>query len=751
MKTHLACLCFLAFASAFPLGAGTLLRTGFEASDWTGKSASASIPSVTASAAYGDHGTIDVQTDVAANGTDQNSKGILLTVNSSTAAGPWKARVNSGVLSLTTANTTITDPGLITLAFSLRASRANPVVVRLESYDAAGTTRTGGLSKLIYPASADYFQRFALDLSTMNPDGTGTFVPTATKIAVTFELDSTAGGDGWPNAANHTLRIDNLHYATPKYYVAASGGADNTSGGRGTTAALPFATPAYAVSQSSPGDIIVVRGGTYNGAVNFRKFVSSAFVCIAGEPDAWITLKNYPGEKPIIRHTQWGVITIGLGSTATPYTGPPAAYLEVRGLTVRGFSTVDANGDRNLDPSVANPTLLSKLGPSFGETNCNGIYVEGRRMTQLLHDFRFADNIVENNSGGGISTHRADRILIENNISRNNAWWCSYGPSGISTLLPADFENNGDYRAVIQGNQTSGNETMFPWIADSKFSDGNGIIIDVNRNVEVTTSTTDPAYRARTLVQNNLTYNNGGSGIHAFNSQNVDIIHNTAWSNSASPRLQYSQLYAGYSKNVRMSGNIIVAPNNITGDASRNEAFTSNSNNVAGTVFFQNNLLFGLGNNVAVPNVATFTPNVTANPQFFAPARDERYASFKLRSASPGRNAAPAISYRSALDVTSRPRPLSLASPDHGAYQTQSANAFAPVLSPAPGNYSGNQLVALTGDTPGSIFIYTTNGSTPTVDLSGNPVNGTLSLIPSLRCQRHHPACHRLEIRSRSQ
>ncbi|MBC8009121.1 MAG: chitobiase/beta-hexosaminidase C-terminal domain-containing protein, partial [Burkholderiales bacterium] len=730
----------LALALGHALSAGTLLRQNFETADWPARSVSASDPAVTASVSYGAHGTIDVQTDVAANGVDVLSKGLLFSVNSAAAPGAWSAALSSGVLTLSTANTTITDLGLLTLSFSLRASRAHPVIVRLESFAADGVTRTGGLSKLIHPAAPDYTQRFALDLSTMQPEGAGAFAPTATKIRVTFELDSAAGGDGWPAASGHTLKIDNLNYATPAYYVAASGGADNTTGGRGTTAALPHATINYALGRALPGDIIVVRGGTYNGGVVFRKFINNAFVCIAGEPDAWVVLKNYPGEKPILRHTMWGVINIGLGTSSVPYTGPASAYLEVRGLTVRGFSTVDAHGDRNLDPSVANlysaDPAQSKFGKSYGETNCNGISIEGRRMTNLLHDLRFADNIVEFNSGGGIGYSRADRVLIENNISRNNCWWMAYAASGFSSLVPADFENNSDTRAVFQGNQSTGNETMYPWIDDDKFSDGNGIIIDVNRNDEVG-SGSDPAYRGRTLVQNNLTANNGGSGIHAFNAQNVDIFHNTAYLNSASPRLLYSQIYAGYAKNARMIGNILVAPDNPSGDSARNESYTSNSQfNVSGTIFYQNNLYHGLGNNLTVPAgqtlnpSANFTPNPVSDPLFIAPSRNPAFANFRLRAASPARNTTPVLASRSALDVSLAPRPLSLATTDKGAYQTQPDAAFPPLLTPVPGNYLAAQSVTLGSDTAGATFIYTTNGTTPTVDGAGNPLNGTLYTGP---------------------
>ncbi|MBC8040281.1 MAG: Ig-like domain repeat protein, partial [Opitutaceae bacterium] len=711
-------------ASAF---GGTLLRQSFESADWPARTV-ATTGGATAAVAYGAYGTIDTQTDVANNGVDAPSKGLLLTVNSSAAVGAWKAGLGSGVLALTTNNTTITNLGLVTLSFSLRASRANPVVVRLESYDDAGTLRTGGLSRLIYPAAPNYYQRFALDLSTFAPDGAGTFVPTAKKILVTFELDSAAGGDGWPAASGLTLKIDNLNYATPAWYVATNG-TDNTSGGRGTAATLPFLTANYAMSLAQPGDIIVLRGGTYNNSITFRKYVvaTNSFVMVIGAPDAWVVLRSYPGETPVIRSKLYGTISFGMNN----YTGPACAYLEIRGMTTRGYSTVDANGDRDLDPAVG--SLQALLGKG-GEVNCSGISADGRSMTNLMHDIRIADNVSEYETGGGIGVARVDKILIENNVSRYNSWWTGYGSSGFSSLVPVDFENNADYRAVFQNNQSYGNETMAPAVGnDVRFTDGNGIIIDINRNDDVAAGT-GLAYRGRTLVQNNLVYNNGGSGIHAFNAQNVDIVHNTAYLNSASPRLEYAQIYAGYSKNVNIRDNILVAPGNPSGDATRNEPFISNgSQNVSGTIFYQNNLFYGLGNNITAPsgNVLTpagnFAPNTTgADPLFIAPSRNPSAANFRLRSTSPALNIAAALSYRSGVDITGRPRLLSSSTTDLGAYQTQPSTAFSPVLTPAPANYLAAQSVVLSSPTSGATLVYTTNGTTPAVNASGVPTNGTV-------------------------
>ena len=56
--------------------------------------------------------------------------------------------------------------------------------------------------------------------------------------------------------------------------------------------------------------------------------------------------------------------------------------------------------------------------------------------------------------------------------------------------------------------------------------------------------------------------------------------------------------------------------------------------------------------------------------------------------------------------------------------------AAEPVFGTPHGFYSTTQSVAITTATPGAIIVYTTNGSTPTVDANLNVTNGTLYTGP---------------------
>src|SRR5580765_8935080 len=70
------------------------------------------------------------------------------------------------------------------------------------------------------------------------------------------------------------------------YYVSASG-ADNTAG----SAASPFRTLNHALGLVVPGDTVILRGGSYYEQVSFPK---------SGLAGKNITVKAYPGEKPVI-------------------------------------------------------------------------------------------------------------------------------------------------------------------------------------------------------------------------------------------------------------------------------------------------------------------------------------------------------------------------------------------------------------------------------------------------------------------
>jgi hypothetical protein len=272
----------------------------------------------------------------------------------------------------------------------------------------------------------------------------------------------------------------------------------------------------------------VYRNTSPNGQV--------VFITRSGKANAWIKFKAYPGHRPKIKHNGWNGILINNG----------ASYIEVNGLEVIGN-----NDNVTLDYAMSQKT--NKLNPL---TNGNCINVDGRKSGHT-HHIRIVNNKVHKCGGVGIAAIQSDYVTIDNNVVFDNAWYSVYGCSGISMLSNWNFDNNRGYKMFVTNNKTYNNRMFIPWIAVGKITDGNGIIIDTSRNNQNNSKL--GAYKGRTLVKNNLAFNNGGSGIHTFLSDRVDIVNNTAVLNNQSPEIKNGQIFANVSSDTRILRNILYA------------------------------------------------------------------------------------------------------------------------------------------------------------------------------------------------
>ena len=615
-------------AAAAPASAQTLWKSDFEtASVWPGLKAQSVPRTVLAAAARGAVGTIDKEN------TAQASGGVKLSVRPpAKPKGMWSAAVVSGLLPI---KNTETNLGKLTLSFQLSAASTRPVFVRVESFDAK-KKRTGGVTGFIYPAAPNFYQRYVLDLSSLKPTGAGTFSPTAPYVQFSFGITE-SGAES--RAEPESLLVDDVNYAAPAYYVSPQG----SDAGDGRTEKTAFATPQKALDAAQPGDIVLLMEGTYEaGQANVASFRRG------GLPDAWITLKNYPGQKPLLTSTGWNIVSIAAGSKEKRSDIPSLCYLEVRGLHIRG------EGD------VAKKKYPDAMNKPDSRTNSNGISVDGRYMKNIPHHLRFADNLVEYCPGGGIGAGESDWVTVENNICRNNCWTTIYATSGISFLGASNFDASDNiYRMLVRNNVCYRNETYEIWQEIKKPSDGNGIIIDVNQK---TNTRPDGSFRGRTLVQSNLSFNNGGSGIHTVRANRVDIINNTAYLNSASKALEYGEIFTYGSDDVRIINNIMVAPVADVASGEKPEPI----NKLGGkntNVVFSHNLYFG--GNIA-PTLGE--GDVIADPQFMNPSVDAASADFHLKPGSPAIGQGVQMPFGPFLDLEGKPRQNP---PTLGAYKKQ--------------------------------------------------------------------------------
>ena len=178
---------FLLSATTLALG-GTLLSQDMNADNpWPG-AASDVMPAtpmpIDTSIRVMPVGTIDKA------GTSERSGAIVLCAEVGVVDGSWQAVFTSGLMAV--ANTE-KEAAKLTLALDLSSSIARPIVARIESFDGS-RKRTGGLETTLYPAAPDFFQRSAIDLSSMKPVGQGKFNPVDPFVQLAFEI----AGPTWP-------------------------------------------------------------------------------------------------------------------------------------------------------------------------------------------------------------------------------------------------------------------------------------------------------------------------------------------------------------------------------------------------------------------------------------------------------------------------------------------------------------------------------------------------------------------------
>ncbi|MBY5413470.1 RTX toxin [Rhizobium leguminosarum] len=245
-----------------------------------------------------------------------------------------------------------------------------------------------------------------------------------------------------------------------------------SSSGNGS-ASSPFHTISEAMAADlKPGDEVVVKPGTYNESINFDKDGSAA-----GD----ITLRSEVPGAALIR------------PPAGSYTG---ISVNANYVTISGFDIKGGNGD--------------------------GIEANN------VHHVSILNNKVHDSGESGIQFNYSDFVKIMGNETYNNAstgWF-----SGISIYenrnITGDTSTTG-YRNIVQNNISHDNVTK-----TGAHTDGNGIIID---DFQSTQADGHPNYTFKTLVDNNLVYENGGKGIQVAWSDAITVQNNTAYHNNQDP------------------------------------------------------------------------------------------------------------------------------------------------------------------------------------------------------------------------
>ncbi len=305
------------------------------------------------------------------------------------------------------------------------------------------------------------------------------------------------------------------------YYVSPTGSDSNN----GTSTLLPLKTIQSAANRTLPGDTVQVMQGTYAGGI---------LIPVSGTSGAPIIYKAYSGSTPVIQ----------LGASDWFGIGVPAG---ISYITIDGFSVV----------GLANTLTQAQaeiMDMSTPVNNSFCIVAGGDPGQATTHHVVIRNNNVSLCSGTGIDAQHADYITIENNVVHDTSWWNRNGGSGISLYESTDIDTNTGYKNTVQNNILYNNVQYLTSYSLGIVTDGNGIIIDDNNDTQ---NIPHVPYGGRTLVANNVVYNNGASGILSYSSQHVDVINNTTYHNNTA--LNYGEILIKDSNDVSVFNNVLNA------------------------------------------------------------------------------------------------------------------------------------------------------------------------------------------------
>ncbi|MEH2348777.1 MAG: right-handed parallel beta-helix repeat-containing protein [Nostoc sp.] len=481
--------------------------------------------------------------------------------------------------------------------------------------------------------------------------------------------------------------IRSKQMAGTTYYVSGTGN-DNNNGLTQATAFRTISKPVY-LSQFKAGDTILVMNGTYNSVgMIFNK---------NGSPNNWTTIKAYPGSTPKIVTTGDGINIFS------------SSYVRIEGLYING----------NRENVTLDYALQQKNNLNNPLTNASGINVKPWTNSQGVggtnpHHIIITGNTVSNFPGGGIDFSDSDYITVANNIVSGNGWYTPFGCQGISTLRSFNFDNNTtDYRIVYRNNIAFNNQSLVPWYAQGKITEGHGIMLDTVQQAKG-----GVPYTGKALIANNIAYNNGSTGINVFKTNNVDVVNNTAYQNSR-VLTDGGEIGVSYSGNVRVYNNILYASNN------QNANFIKYATNVT----FDRNLVYNSNIFQASDNLkATGLQNILGKDPLFA---DAAKSNFALKLGSPAINAG-SNTFNSITGDATGIAPVDIGAYLHiGAYQVptpQQIQALNDTVKIADGSTTGINF----GDTLISQTFIINNTNTPALNLSNIQLLNEFSLVGTL-------------------
>lgn len=425
----------------------------------------------------------------------------------------------------------------------------------------------------------------------------------------------------------------------------------------------PFKTAAKAVQSGLlvPGSNLYFRGGTYYNPgyqnSDIWKQENTVFINnLDGTPTQYINIKPYNNETVVIRGD--GPMIFQIRSSSYVKISGFEIYGETENLPLDSALYHQFEFKRN---SLAAPVELRL--PRYTNTNQSGLedltsytifrpslYMGHGLVIQNSHHIEVFKNLVHHIPGEGIRYAGTDYISIYENEVHNCGRRSSGGVHGISAYNQRSIDNNDGVKTTVSRNLVHDNYQEFPSWSENKtiftatIDEGKGITLQrINGGNEW--------LHGRIQIDNNITYNNGFSGVHINDGLRVDIINNTSYLNCRTGQGNQIGISVQTGDDVKIYNNMVFTNltwggNSIGGSSMTNMVVSNNLINGG-----LDNDLTGIAANTIVAADMKWTD--TAN-------RD-----FHLQATSPAVNTAEAT-VTPALDYYSIPRGVS---PDRGAVE----------------------------------------------------------------------------------
>lgn len=502
------------------------------------------------------------------------------------------------------------------------------------------------------------------------------------------------------------------------WYVSSSYGNDAFTG---TSLGTPFLTLQQAANSTAAGDTVYVVGGFYGGGVGGKAALTIAISgtgagTTPGTPCTnQIVYSAYPGTHPIVSGARDFAAIVGVNPLSCITINGFEVAGDAGSLTfVGGSQNAGAGGTSWQNPAYTNDGIgFAGTTGGTGSTSVHHIIISNN----TVHDFpaggidcNYCDyvtvtgNTVYNNSnyspfaGSGISLFELHNIdagtgtknWVVNNTTYNNinlvpdhfsiiastfgngttttgnttinvisSAGVNYTAAVLDTLNgcipPNTTVSSFGTGFIILSQAITCNITGSSGIQVGYITDGEGVIIDDNNNGQ---SDSVP-YVGRTLVENNVVFGNGNSGLEAGTSRNVDFVFNTvfqdqqSFNNSVAAGAGLGELGVAAGTGMNIYNNVLYAPSSLV---------PSCWDQSGSATVWSNNVCYNGSGAHAIPG----SNNVLTDPLLVSPTISPTSANLQLLPGSPAAGAGSGTFSRT-TDIAGNPG-IFLALPDIGAY-----------------------------------------------------------------------------------